>query len=447
MLAEHFTLDDLKDFAYKYMAQNFHSLSMCMEFMKLSSTQLQSLLQSDLPLNCSECDILSAVISWCRNQEETVSDPLPFLSRIFVQNISPAELKAIPNYTDLLNMCSNEQHGKEVEFFIRRIMCSKTLKIPGLVNARGYEKSLVVAGGFEPGKGMSNDVRFFSKKTAKMKSLTSVPHVEQCNFGVAVLNNDLYVIGGCYNDEQMVEIVHGYGFCYCPQTGKWKGIQPMLNERCRFYLGAVHGKLYAIGGDPSASSDPGENALCECYDPVMNSWSNVAELPGNRMQHAGTVLETDLYISGGLQDADGPTFNTFFKYNTLLDTWEQLPSMPSSRADHSMFVYDNRIYVVGGWYDEDGQRMMEKSIDCYDPKYGRWETVDTIPIARLYATYTVLDNRLYVLGGWLNGDYQHKCTTVQVYDIEEKLWLDDFENICQVWEHCSCALYLPVCYD
>lgn len=447
-LAELFTLDDLRTFAYQFMSTNFQSLSVCSEFMKLSSDQLQCLLQSNLPIDCSECDVLMAVIGWCSYHHGfSVSQLLPFLSHINVHNISAAELEAMHNYSDLVQMCSDEVYGQDVELFIRKIMCSNTLKVPGLVNVRGYEKSVVVAGGFEPGRGMSNDVRFFSKDAGQLKVLTSVPHVEQCNFGVAVVNNKLYVIGGCYNDEQMVEIIHGYGFSYSPQTGKWKGIQPMLYERCRFYLGAVKDKLFAIGGDPSASSDPGENALCECFDPDSNSWSEVAELPGNRMQHAGIVLGTDIYISGGLQNADGPTFNTFFKYDTLTDTWEQLPCMLSSRADHSMFIHDDKIYVVGGWFDENGQRVMEKNIDCYDPRLGRWETVESVPSARLYATYTVLDSKLYVIGGWLNGDYQHKCTSIQVYDIENRKWEEDYENVCKVWEHCSCTLYLPICKE
>ena len=446
-LAELFTLDDLREFAYKYMSQNFHSLSICSEFMKMSSSQLQYLLQSNLPLDCSECDVLSAVIGWCLYQPgESVSELVAFLPHISAQNISPNELEAMHNYSDLLQMCSEKNHGKDIDYFVRKVMCSNTSKIPGLVNLRGFEKSIVIAGGFEPGKGMSNDIRFLSRNKNKLKVLTTVPHVEQCNFGTAVLNNSLYVVGGCYNDDQMVEIVHGYGFCYSPQTGKWRGIQPMLYERCRFYLGAVGDKLYAVGGDPSASSDPAENALCECYDPASNLWSEIAELPGNRMQHAGTVMGTDLYISGGLQNADGPTYNTFFKYDTLSDTWEQLPSMPSSRADHSMFVHNDMIYVVGGWFDEDGQRSMERNIDCYDPKTNRWETVTTVPSTRLYATYTMLESKLYVVGGWLNGDYQQKCTSLQVYDMENNEW-KEFEDVCKVWEHSACSLYLPISND
>ena len=444
-LAELFSLDDLKAFAYTFISKNFQSLSMCSEFMKLSSAQLLSLLQNDFPLDCPECDVFSAVIGWCfYRHENAASSILQFLPYINFESISFAELEQMHNYSALLQMCSDKTHSKEIESFIRKIMCSKALEVSGLVNLRGYEHSLVVAGGFEPNKGMSNDISFFSRSDKQLKLLTSVPHVAQCNFGMAVLNNTLYVVGGCYNDEQMTEITHGYGFAYNPQTGKWTDIKPMIDERCRFYLGAVNNKLYAIGGDPSASSVLTDTALCECYDPGNNIWSAIARLPGNRMQHAGIVLGTDIFISGGLQDADGPTFNSFFKYDTLTDTWTQLSDMLSSRADHSMFVFNDKIYVIGGWYDENGQRVMEKNIDCYDQKLDRWHTVDVVPSAQLYATYTVLQSKLFVVGGWFNGDYQQKCSSIQVYDLERNVWQKCYEKVCEIWEHSSCSMYLPV---
>ena len=45
--------------------------------------------------------------------------------------------------------------------------------------------------------------------------LTRIPHVECCNFGCAVLQNQLYVVGGCFNNQDLQENVHPFGFRYC----------------------------------------------------------------------------------------------------------------------------------------------------------------------------------------------------------------------------------------
>ena len=44
--------------------------------------------------------------------------------------------------------------------------------------------------------------------------LTRIPHVECCNFGCAVLQNQLYVVGGCFNQD-LQENIHPFGFRYC----------------------------------------------------------------------------------------------------------------------------------------------------------------------------------------------------------------------------------------
>ena len=78
-----------------------------------------------------------------------------------------------------------------------------------------------------------------------------VPHIECCNFGVAVLHNLLYILGGCFSQVTIVimmltmiikaissrrilsetclhqgeggveETIHPFGFCYNPRLGKW----------------------------------------------------------------------------------------------------------------------------------------------------------------------------------------------------------------------------------
>ena len=77
-----------------------------------------------------------------------------------------------------------------------------------------------------------------------------MPHIECCNFGVAVLHNLLYILGGCFSQVTIVtmmltmikaissrrilsetclhqgeggveETIHPFGFCYNPRLGKW----------------------------------------------------------------------------------------------------------------------------------------------------------------------------------------------------------------------------------
>ena len=306
-----------------------------------------------------------------------------------------------------------------------------------------YFFSAVCVGGFTPKGGMSNDIWYYHSQSQSWKSLSRIPHVDQCNFGLAVLRNELYVVGGCFND-QIQEVVHQYGFCYNPEKNKWRSLAPLGYERCRFYLGALQGKLYAIGGDPFAGDVAENSAPCECYDPAEDRWTEIASLPGNRAQHAGIVHQGHLYVSGGLQDLGDDFFSSFYRYDADGNTWTELCPLPTPRADHTMFIYNDQIHCVGGWYENNiSQRVLVSSIDRYDSTNNQWETFVTVPEQRLFATYTLLNDVLYVMGGWLDGVYQNKAKSVQSYSFKTNSWTEHELPHIELWEHASCTLYVP----
>lgn len=453
-IAELFTLKDLTQYVYKYISKNISSLGMMAEFTQLSGSQLENLLHLNYPVDCAESDVLSAVVGWIVHHHGYNSEEaFRYLTKINFKALTWEDVEKMPNFTGFKKIVSEEQGGFQIQNLLDDIPRTAAL-VPGLVNVRGYQESVIVCGGFRPGTGMQNNVESYDAVTGKVQLLTCVPHVDQCNFGVTVNNNSLYVIGGCYNDDHMEEIIHGYGFCYNPAVNRWETVPPMQTERCRFYLGSVENKLYAVGGDPAASTGTAEFAQCECYDLDTKRWQAIAPLPGNRMEHAGTALGDSLFISGGLQDQEGPVFNTFFKYDTQTDRWLQLPAMPTARADHSMFSYAGKIYVVGGWYDDSlsHQRVMASTIDCFDLDKGRWEKLADVPSPRLYATYTLKQGKIIIIGGWLNGDCQRKCSNVEIFDLETLTWVEKLnenpQDVCstqEIWEHACCTMYVPSC--
>ena len=428
---------------------------MTKEFFKLTTNQLVTLLDLNFPVNCTECEVLSVVVGWIvHHHGYRLPSAGKLLQKVQLSNLKWQDIEQISNFGDLEKLTLDESTDCVIVGLKDQVQSQTCKIVPGLINLRGYEETMVICGGFRPGQGMTNAVQCYNKSKGTMKTLTRVPHVEQCNFGMAVMNNKLYVVGGCYNDDQMQEFAHGFGFCYDPMKNTWHNIAPMTNERCRFYLGSVGNKFYAIGGDPSASMETGDFAHCECYDLDTRRWQVVAPLPGNRMEHAGTTMADSIYISGGLQDQEGPVFDSFYKYETRTNTWVALRSLLTPRADHGMFSYEGKIYVIGGWYEDEltQQRVMASTVDCFDPVKGQWEVIGTIDSPRLYATYSVLKNQVIVIGGWLNGNCQRKCSAVEMFDLDTLTWSKVDKSADrgksggqEMWEHASCSIYLPVC--
>lgn len=177
-----------------------------------------------------------------------------------------------------------------------------------LLNSRGMEMALLKIGGFGI-SGVTNEITYRLSSSQKWRHLTSIPHVEQCNFGAVVHNNELYIVGGCFN-QSLQENVHPFGFKYSPLCNKWHTITPMTKERCRFSLNVVGSKLYAIGGASEMDDDPLDltstysTDTCEVYDPAEDTWENIATLPEVRTQHAAATYENVsgkyLFVSGGI---------------------------------------------------------------------------------------------------------------------------------------------------
>ena len=79
-----------------------------------------------------------------------------------------------------------------------------------LINSRGMEEAMVKVGGFGS-HGVTNHITYFLPSLGRWRHLSSIPHVECCNYGCAVARNELFVVGGCFN-QSLQEHIHPFGF-------------------------------------------------------------------------------------------------------------------------------------------------------------------------------------------------------------------------------------------
>ncbi|XP_058833053.1 kelch-like protein 32 [Topomyia yanbarensis] len=283
------------------------------------------------------------------------------------------------------------------------------------------------------------------KLTGKWRYLTTIPHIKQSNFGVVVLNNNLYVIGGCY-DISLEEYIHPFGFRYCPIKNKWETIAPLQQDRCRFSLNVVGHSLIAVGGN-SEMDDDGDRSVstCEQYDPIADKWVYVESLPEYRTQHAGAAFGATLYVSGGLDLYSG-VLASLWSYYSFNDKWEKLANMLHPRADHVMFTINRKLYVCGGWYEVNGQRVLADSIDCYDLfcKAPAWHQVTKIPTPKYHAGVVAVQEKIYIIGGFCSDDiFRHTAASVECYDVGADRWYCLKKYPKNIWEHTCANLYIP----
>lgn len=105
-------------------------------------------------------------------------------------------------------------------------------------------------------------------------------------------------------------------------------------------------------------------------------------------------------------------------YDPATDTWETLTPMSRSRAELCASVIDGKIYVVGGSFLLYWPELTNLT-EVYDPETDTWTTKASMPTAVYSCTSAVIDDKIYVvptnnIGGWSG--------LLQIYDSETDTW-------------------------
>lgn len=270
-ISETYSLAALRHECYRFVCANLHALAALGEIQRLAWPQLEHVLACDYPVDCAEHVVLSIVLQWLDDVMDSIDAAIGqrLLHHVRLADIPRDELKR--TLDDALCKTAGKASAATVQLRqqidalhlqLRSASPSAPLNTTdALVNRRGMEVALVNVGGFHE-RGITNDITYYLPSVRRWQKLTSIPYVEQCNYGTAVMDNELYVVGGCFN-VSMRELILPYAFRFNPISNEWTSLQRMRKDRCRFSLNIVGGLLYAVGGvtdveDESDSMDEDE---------------------------------------------------------------------------------------------------------------------------------------------------------------------------------------------
>merc|ERR1719189_76363 len=328
---------------------------------------------------------------------------------------------------------------------------------PGLVNLRGLESALIAIGGFGT-QGVTNQISFFLPSQGQWNGLTKVPHVECSNFGCATLGNELYVVGGCFDQSGSIstplqaETVHPFGFKYNPLKNSWSFIRPMLRERCRFTLTAVQStcNLFAIGGckstyansteenesaddiddfpmanedpdqNPDGARDPGMGKCGEIYDAKLDRWYPIAAMPvlSNISQHAALSMSIKTNVKMMLLDSES--------------------SYPDTNEDAEESETEELIFISGGLdmtilNSNDHQPEVMDHIFVYNITLNKWLGKLRTRMLKPRVDHVMLAHpeesnypKILFIGGWTQDSEWEEdrilVDEIEVYDIRRDVW-------------------------
>jgi N-acetylneuraminic acid mutarotase len=96
--------------------------------------------------------------------------------------------------------------------------------------------------------------------------------------------------------------------------------------------------------------------------------------------------------------------------------WEELPDMPVERWEASTVVLDDKLYILGGYTDG---TISSKILNIFDPEDGSWTRKQDLPSAITHFN-AVLDGRtIWFAGGFKDGYKGHAIAEVWNYDVDK----------------------------
>jgi len=191
----------------------------------------------------------------------------------------------------------------------------------------------------------------------------------------------------------------------------------------------IYGGYHGVPHHYSQQGQSGQLLQLDLKKP--NEWKIAAEGP-KRQGLALVAHGAKLYRLGGFsarnkddEDQDLYSVAEFARFDPETDQWEELPPMPRPRSSFDAAVIDDTLYVVGGW-----SMQGDKEPVWHDTAYAvdlsqsppQWRALAEPPFKRRALSVGTTNGMLYAIGGMQpNG----KVTThTAVYDPESDRWMD-----------------------
>ncbi len=230
------------------------------------------------------------------------------------------------------------------------------------------------------------------------------------DFGIAVCQNKIYCIGGYVDGFSAT----GVNEVYYPETDTWETKTPLQTPILNLQANVVNGKIYLIGGSP-------DGKLNQVYDPANDAWLAKASVPTAVSSYASAVVTNRIYVI---------TSNLNQIYDAENDSWSigapaPLPAVLGSAGATTGVNAPERVYVFGADADLPFWQLTTRNFTAqsYDPKTDTWAVCASIPTGRFSASVAVVNDQLYLIGGFttefptdrftLNPSYKFKAVNEQ----------------------------------
>jgi hypothetical protein len=238
-------------------------------------------------------------------------------------------------------------------------------------------------------------------------SKAGIPQAKS-DVSAATYDNKFYVFGGYDRDASCVKLYLDEAYAYDPSTDAWTQLADMPTARWGQASVECSGVIHVFGGDAST----GPTDVHEIYDPSTDTWTT------------GTPVPSTIANQGLMAIKYGSKIHLFYKqyhyeYDPVADTYTAKANVPTPRTWGSCALVNDNIYVIGGYsYGTPGGASTVNEV--YDPATDTWTNKAALPVAKYGITREnpVINGKIYLSHG-IDGGFR---LDIHEYDPSTDTW-------------------------
>ena len=369
----------LESKTYAYINDNFANIIETNTLNDLPIKDLISCLKNIDRKIISELLVYQTIINWTKREEFSRKNK-------FVKLFQLLKLDELP-HDFLMTVVVQESLVKENLVCLSSVM-DAMIFFQNNERLRINGSKLFCFGGVKNPSGVFLVQDFLTRDEIKIPSLPA----KVLNHASICFNRTVYFFGALDQSNDIdVNINKVWQLRLDSKPLKWEQIAS-LNENRWFTVAVVYqDTLVVVGGSN------GHKVIYsgECYVKLINQWQAIPSLNCARSGHQLVVCNDYLYALGGWNFSS--TLSSVEWLSSLADKWQYGEPMQTSRKWFAAVNYQNCIYVIGGKIQE-GDNVLSTT-EKYNPIERRWTFVCELNFARYSHTASVLQNKIFVVGG------------------------------------------------
>ena len=201
----------------------------------------------------------------------------------------------------------------------------------------------------------------------------------------------------------------------------------------------LNGNVYVGGGSEECFDVHHKHDYQNCYrldiyNPTTNQWSSPITTPYSWF--AMTTLDNKLLIAGGIDE------NRQISKKVLVlnaGQWEDYNEMPSAKYQPTAVGHKSMLIIIGGKI----RKMISVStIELLDTTNGFWYTCNNLPSPFCQLKAAVIDEKLYLLGGFNDGESSSQVIFASLDTISNNHYKLNWQSLPNYSWHFSSAAVL-----